>query len=153
MPFLLGDNLFSEDNLLPCIQCFKEMHWTKLILLHPPHSWIICIHKSFDSLYSCNLLLFPLHAWTILFRVSVLLLHWWISTTSKESEDAKIMDMKCIGWMGWWVTHNLCVEGFLSKECNTIAILTLPRLTSRVSRTPHPLWRKSCAWLCVFQIH
>jgi len=111
----------SEDNLLPCVQCFKEMHWTKLILLYP-HSWIICIYKSIDSLYSCNKLLFPLHAWIIPFRVSVLLLHWWISTTSKadlrmpRSWTLSVLDGWVSTMMGWWITHNLCVQGFLSKN-------------------------------------
>jgi len=97
----LGANWFSEDNLLPCIQCFKEMHWTKLILLHL-HSWIICIHKSINSLYSCNVLFFSLHAWTFPFRVSgspfalmdLYNLQGW-------PKDAKIMNIKCIGWMGF----------------------------------------------------
>jgi hypothetical protein len=131
MPFLWGLIYFLRTTCYHGFNVLKEMHWTKLILLHL-HSWFICIHKSFDNLFSRNLLLFPLHAWTFLFRVIVLLLHWWISTTSKadlrmpRSWTWGVLDGWVLKMMGWRVTHNLHVEGFLSKECNTIAILTLP---------------------------
>jgi hypothetical protein len=145
MPFLWGLIYFLRTTCYHAFNVLRKCIGLNLFCY-------TCIHESFDSLYSCNLLLFPLHAWTFLFRVSVLLFHWWISTTSKadlkmpRSWTWSILDKWVLKMMGWWVTYNLCVEGFLSKECNTVAILTLPECPDH---PPSFVEEKFCLVMCL----
>jgi hypothetical protein len=151
MPFLWGLIYFLRTTCYHAFNVLRKCMGLNLFCYTRIHESFAFI-KSFDSLYSRNLLLFPLHAWTFLFRVSVLLVHWRISTTSKadlkmpRSWSWSVLDGWVLKMMGWWVTHNLRVEGFLSKERNTIAILTLPECPEH---PPSFVEEKFCLVMCL----
>jgi hypothetical protein len=119
-----------------------------------------CIHESFAFINQLTVYTLATYYFFLfmhepfLLELVVLLLHWWISTTSKadlrmpRSWTLSVLDGWVLKMMGWWVTHNLCWRFLMKRMQHHFHINP-----SRVSRTPYPLWRKSFVWLCAFQIH